>query len=65
MLAAERAALTALRLYYRQPYRRKDVTFQMVQEVAEALQQPPFNLTHERVWAAYERSVDLKLNGSV
>ena len=64
-LAAKRDELTALRIYYSQPYRRKDVTFQMVQEVAEALQQPPFNLTHERVWAAYERSLDLKLNGSV
>ncbi|MBL7951775.1 MAG: DEAD/DEAH box helicase family protein [Flavobacteriales bacterium] len=64
-LAAKRDELTALRIYYSQPYRRKDVTFQMVQEVAEALQQPPFNLTHERVWAAYERSLELKLNGSV
>jgi type I restriction enzyme R subunit len=64
-LAAKRDELTALRIYYNQPYRRKDVTFQMVQEVAEALQQPPFNLTHERVWAAYERSLELKLNGSV
>ncbi len=64
-LATKRDELTALRIYYSQPYRRKDVTFQMVQEVAEALQQPPFNLTHERVWAAYERSLELKLNGSV
>ena len=64
-LAAKRDELTALRIYYSQPYRRKDVTFQMVQEVAEALQQPPFNLTHERVWAAYERSLELKLNGGV
>ncbi len=64
-LAAKRDELTALRIYYSQPYRRKDVTFQMVQEIAEALQQPPFNLTHERVWAAYERSLELKLNGNV
>ncbi len=64
-LAARRDELTALRIYYSQPYRRKDVTFQMVQEVAEALQQPPFNLTNERVWAAYERSLDLKLNGNL
>lgn len=64
-LGDKRDELTALRIYYSQPYRRKDVTFQMVQEVAEALQQPPFNLTHERVWAAYERSLELKLNGSV
>lgn len=59
-LAAQRDTLTALRIYYSQPYRRKELTFQMVQEVAEALQQPPYNLTSERVWASYERT--LKLN---
>src|SRR5690606_3516386 len=63
-LSSKRDELTALRIYYSQPYRRKEVTFQMLQEVVEALQQPPFNLTHERVWAAYERSLGLKLDGS-
>jgi type I restriction enzyme R subunit len=63
-LAAQRDQLTALRLYYSQPYRRKELTFQMVQEVAEALQQPPYNLTSERVWASYERTLKLKTDGS-
>jgi type I restriction enzyme R subunit len=63
-LAAQRDQLTALRIYYSQPYRRKELTFQMVQEVAEALQQPPYNLTSERVWASYERSLGLKTQGS-
>jgi type I restriction enzyme R subunit len=63
-LAAKRDELTALRIYYSQPYRRKEVTFQMVGEVAEALQRPPYNLTSERVWAAYERAMDLKPEGS-
>lgn len=63
-LSAQRDALTALRIYYSQPYRRKELTFRMVQEVAEALQQPPYNLTHERVWAAYERAMNLKTEGS-
>jgi len=63
-LAAKRDELTALGIYYSQPYRRKELTFQMVQEVAEALQQPPFNLTTERVWAAYERALNLKTEAS-
>ncbi|HRH71379.1 MAG TPA: type I restriction-modification enzyme R subunit C-terminal domain-containing protein [Flavobacteriales bacterium] len=63
-LSSQRDTLTALRIYYSQPYRRKELTFRMVQEVAEALQQPPFNLTHERVWAAYERAMNLKTEGS-
>lgn len=56
-LAEKRDELTALRIWYSQPYRRKGVTFRMVQEVAEALQQPPYNLNLEMVWNAYERAV--------
>ncbi len=63
-LAEHRDRITALQIYYSQPYRRRDVTFQMVQEVAEALQQPPYNLTTDRVWAAYERALSLKTEGS-
>jgi type I restriction enzyme R subunit len=33
-------------------------------EVAEALQRPPYNLTTERVWAAYERAMNLKTDPS-
>jgi len=54
-LAAKRNELTALGIYYGQPWRRRELTFQMVQEVNEALAQPPFNLSVVRVWEAYER----------
>jgi type I restriction enzyme R subunit len=54
-LSAQRDALTALRIYYSQPYRRKELTFRMVQEVAEVLAQPPYSMSVVRVWEAYER----------
>jgi type I restriction enzyme R subunit len=63
-LAEHRDSITALQIYYSQPYRRREVTFQMVQEVAEALQQPPYNLTSDRVWAGYERALGLKTEGN-
>ena len=63
-LAEHRDTITALQIYYSQPYRRREVTFQMVQEVAEALQQPPYNLTSDRVWAGYERALGLKTEGN-
>jgi type I restriction enzyme R subunit len=63
-LADHRDSITALQIYYSQPYRRREVTFQMVQEVAEALQQPPYNLTSDRVWAGYERALGLKTDGN-
>ena len=54
-LAAQRDELTALRIYYSQPYRRKELTFQMVQQVAEVLAQPPYAMSIVRIWDAYER----------
>lgn len=54
-LSEKRDELTALRIYYSQPYRRKDVTFRMVQEVGEVLAQPPYTMSVVRVWEAYER----------
>lgn len=54
-LSAQRDALTALRIYYSQPYRRKELTFQMVQEVEAVLAQPPYSMSVVRVWEAYER----------
>ena len=65
-LAAKRDELTALRIYYSQPYRRKELTFQMVQELEEAMAQPPFNMSVVRVWEAYERvgSDDQKIRRS-
>jgi type I restriction enzyme R subunit len=63
-IAANRDSFLALQIYYSQPYRRKELTFHMVGELAEALQRPPYNLTTERVWAAYERAMNLKTEGS-
>jgi type I restriction enzyme R subunit len=65
-LEEKRDELTALRIYYSQPYRRKELTFRMVQEVVEVLERPPFNLTVVRVWDAYERvgSADQNIRGS-
>jgi type I restriction enzyme R subunit len=63
-IAAKRDELTALGIYYGQPYRRRELTFRMVQQVAEALQQPPWNLTSDRVWASYERALGLKRTAS-
>lgn len=55
-LKEHRDTLTALQIYYSQPYRRKELTFAMVQEVAEALARPPYAMSVVRVWDAYERS---------
>lgn len=63
-LAAKRDELTALGIYYGQPWRRRELTFRMVQELEEAMAQPPFNLSVVRVWEGYERSEDKPIRRS-
>ena len=50
-----RDRFVALRIIYETPYRLHRLKFRHLRELAEALRQPPHNLTPEKVWRAYER----------
>jgi len=47
--------ITALRILYSQPERRKELTYKMIRELNDALTNPPYYLTLEQVWNAYQR----------
>jgi type I restriction enzyme, R subunit len=47
--------LTALQILYSQPYAARRLTYQAVKDLAEAIRRPPYGLTAEAVWQAYER----------
>ncbi|HCY77692.1 MAG TPA: hypothetical protein DHV28_17405 [Ignavibacteriales bacterium] len=47
--------ITALRILYSQPERRKELTYKMIRELSDALTNPPYYLTLEQVWNAYQR----------
>ncbi|MDO4232056.1 MAG: type I restriction-modification enzyme R subunit C-terminal domain-containing protein [Lautropia sp.] len=47
--------IAALSFFYQQPFQRRALTFEMLKELHEHLQQPPMMLTTERLWTAYER----------
>jgi len=47
--------LTALQMIYNQPYGRRHITYQEIKQLAEAIQKPPYNLTTELLWQAYEQ----------
>lgn len=47
--------ITALRVLYSQPERRKELTYKMIRELSDALTNPPYYLTLEQVWNAYQR----------
>jgi len=47
--------LTALQIIYNQSYDKRHITYKEIKEVAEAIEKPPYHLTQENVWEAYEQ----------
>ncbi|TMO84843.1 type I restriction-modification enzyme R subunit C-terminal domain-containing protein [Pseudoalteromonas spongiae] len=47
--------IQALSFFYQQPYQRRPLTFSMLEELHQALNNPPLLLTTEKLWTAYER----------
>ncbi len=50
-----KSELTALQLIYSQPYGKRHITYQEIKELAEAIKKPPYGLTPELLWQAYEQ----------
>jgi type I restriction enzyme R subunit len=47
--------ITALEVMLNQPYGEEKLGYEEVQELAEAIERPPYNLTTDRLWNAYEQ----------
>ena len=47
--------LTALQLIYHEPYSLRDATYEQIRELAESIETPPYGLSQEAVWRAYEQ----------
>ncbi len=54
-IAQHKDEITALGFFYQQPYQRRALTFDMLEELSECLSKPPLMLTTERLWSAYAR----------
>ncbi len=50
-----RDQITALDIIYSKPYRMKEITFEDIKNLANAIKKPPYNLTPEKLWGAYQR----------
>jgi len=55
--------MLALRIFYDQPYRRRELTFKIIKDLNEAIMRPPFLLTLDRLWFAYENVSGEKVKG--
>ncbi|MEO9241537.1 type I restriction-modification enzyme R subunit C-terminal domain-containing protein [Pseudomonas inefficax] len=56
--------ITALGFFYQQPYQRRALNFDMLEELHEHLSKPPLMLTTERLWGAYARVLSNQVKGT-
>ena len=47
--------ITALDIIYSKPNRMREITFSEIRDLAHAIEKPPYNLTPEILWNAYQR----------
>jgi len=56
--------LTALQVIYGKPYASRQLTYDAIKQLAEAIRKPPYNLTPELMWMAYEQLEKSKVRGA-
>jgi type I restriction enzyme R subunit len=55
--------VTALQILYSRPYKQR-LTFKDIKDLAHAIAKPPYNLTPERVWQAYDALEKSRVRGA-
>jgi len=63
-IAENRDELTALQIFYSLPYGQRHLTYAQVEELAAAIKKPPYSLTPELLWQAYERLEQSRVKGA-
>lgn len=56
--------LTALQIIYSKPFAIRQLTYDAIKQLAEAIRKPPYNLAPELVWMAYEQLEKSKVKGA-
>jgi len=56
--------LTALQIIYGKPYGKRHLTYEQIKQLAEAIRKPPYQLTPELLWMAYEQLERAKVKGA-
>ena len=54
-IEANKDEILALQIIYNQPYDKRHITYEMIRQLARTMEKPPYNLSTERVWTAYEQ----------
>ena len=56
--------LTALQILYSKPYGQRHLGYEQIKELAQAIERPPYGLTADRLWQAYEQLGRSKVRGA-
>ena len=62
-LKTHRDEIAALGFFYDQPYARRALTLDMIEELHDTLSRPPLMLTTEKLWSAYARVKESQVKG--
>lgn len=56
--------LDALQIIYSKPYGQRHLTYEQIDQLADAIEKPPYNLTPDALWQAYEQLEKSKVRGA-
>lgn len=56
--------LTALQIIYGTPHAKKELTFKAIKEIADKIEKPPYEVTPDLLWKAYEKLEKSKVRGA-
>ena len=56
--------LTAIQIIYSRPYGQRHLTYEQVQQLAEAIEKPPYHFTTEELWQVYRQLDQSKVKGA-
>ncbi|WP_295584961.1 type I restriction-modification enzyme R subunit C-terminal domain-containing protein [uncultured Lamprocystis sp.] len=63
-IAQHKDEIAALAFFYQQPYQRRALTLDLIEELHDHLSRPPLMLTTERLWSAYARVQTAQVKGA-
>ncbi|MCP3896783.1 type I restriction-modification enzyme R subunit C-terminal domain-containing protein, partial [Moraxella sp.] len=63
-IAEHKNELDAIQLVYNQPYKKRHLSYEQLNDLVEEIEQPPYNIAPKDVWQAYEMLEKLKAKGA-
>ena len=53
-----------MQIIYSQPYQLRQVTYEQIKELAQAIERPPYRLSQEQLWHAYTQLEQARVRGA-